>query len=463
LKNIILIHNNFRNISNIAQAVSDVGENLFLSTNFKNGLQFLNFESVEMFLIDSSYSVKDEELSSLKTLNIEPTFISRQDVSLENMSDFGKVINEDKFIENLKSIKNINIEETTLKNAPNIFRDFDTFKLAITQEVRRAKRYRYPFVVVMFQLTDKTHIQQVIDYFSSKIREFDSLWIYDDTKFSMVLPHTGWNGAEILTSRLTTQITQEIGIEIDALKNVILSFKRIERDEDFITRIENSLNNEYYNINKSVAFNVWKEELFSEFLEAKTIRIFNRYKGLLISHDSDIVLNEHHLELHNIRDIQFSIIDKEKASYFYSKTLNKTIRAGVEKIDPKDFSATLSNFEIIDSDFIENKNLKLLIEEDLPIRISGNLAQIVELSLDEITVVTKDISAIKNKSKLKLNFEISVRDTLFKIKAEGKILNIEEGAESYIDIKMTTSSIENIKISEFLSTKQIQFIKELKK
>ena len=467
MKNIILIHNNFKNILKIAQVITEIGETLFISTKLKNGLQFLNFERAELFIIDGSYPLEVEDIIGLKDLKTEIILINR-DYSESNVESIGKIVDENEFIESLKSFNKSRSSKTvSVKKDPHIFRDIETFKLSITQEVRRAKRYRYPFVVVMFELTDDSYAQHIINYFSSKIREFDSLWIYNSNKFSMILPHTGWNGAEILTNRLTTYITQELGIEIDSLKNVILSFKRIERDKAFIKRIEKSLDGDYYNINKSANFNIWKYELFSEFTEAKTIRMFNRYKGLLISHDSDIILNEQKLEVHNIREIQFSIIDSEKATYFYSKTLNKTIRAGVETVNGDKSSAILSNFEIISSDFIKNTGVKLLIEEDFPILISDKKAQIsakiVEISLDEVTIITENIAIFQNSSNLKLSFEIPFKALSYKIETEAKVLNIEEGTDiSYIDLQIATSITDNMKISEYLSLKQIQFIKELR-
>ena len=316
----------------------------------------------------------------------------------------------------------------------------------------------------MFKLNEEHYMEQVINYFASKIREFDSLWISDEMRFSMVLPHTGWNGAEILTHRLTAQITGELKIDISSIKNKIISFKRIETDRDFIERIETSLNGDYYDVNRNIDFNVWKEELFAEFLEGKTIRIFNRYKGLLISHDSDIILRDSTLELHNIRPLQLSIIDSEKATYFYSTTLGKTIRAGVETLDSNRAFATLTSFETVDNSFIKNTDMKLLVEETIFVKISDGQnivnAQIVELSLEEVTVMIQ--SNKLPQENLKYSLEFTLKDNQ-PINTEAIIKEIEKGKEiSYIDFEITTSLNDNMKISDFLSNKQMKFIKELK-
>lgn len=472
MKNIITVYKEFKNISKIADAITEIGENIFLTTSIKNGLQFLNFERAELFIIDSSYDISEEEFEALKKVDSELIFMSENDDELQfNLHSIGTVVTHGEMIDYIShSPKDIgaNISAIKKKKIPNVFRDFESFKNSITQEVRRAKRYQYPLVVVMFKLTETHHIEQVINYFASKIREFDSLWITDDERFAMVLPHTGWNGAEILTNRLTTHITGELKIDISSLKNKIISFKRIETDADFISKIEFGLDSEYYDVNRDIDFNVWKEELFSEFLEGKTIRIFNRYKGMLISHDSDIILKNSKLELHNIRPLQLSIINDEKATYFYSTTLSKTVRAGVEKLDLRKAFATLTSFEIIDSSFIKNTTMKLLVEEDITVKISTDSnhidSKLVELSLDEMTIMTHTTDIFKESSHCDIEFSLDLKKGgNYIIKTEAKVKEIEEGREiSYIDLEITTSLNDNMKISEYLSGKQIKFIKELK-
>jgi len=455
MKNTIIIHNNWAGISNLISKITKNDADIFILQDFQN---IVVFEKAQMIIIDNSYSLKNEDIKLLKQMKLETIFINNPN------QDLGKNLTQHELLISLNSENSQLESQPKFTKSANIFNDFDSFKLSITQEVRRAKRYNYPFVVVMFQLLDSQHHQKIIDYFASKIREFDSLWIYDKNYFSMILPHTGWNGAEILTSRLTTFITKEININVDSLKNTVISFKRIEQDKDFIERVKSSLHGEYYTINKSVSFNVWKDELFSEFLEAKTIRIFNRYKGLLISHDSDIILSEDKLELNNIRAIQLSIINSEKATYFHSKILNKTIRASVQTIDIENSSATLSNFEFIDSEFIKNTSVKLLIEEDMEISISDKLnqlsAQIIEMSLDEITIEVQNNSNFKIDSEFDLDFKINKS---YNIRTNAKVISIEKGAEtSYIDFQISTSINDNMKMSDFISQKQIQFIKELR-
>jgi hypothetical protein len=472
VKNVVIVYKNFANVSKIGEALTVVGENIFFSTNLANGLQFLNHEKADLFIIDGSFSLLEDDLEAIRKVESEIIFIQRDVESSAELKEIGLVIEEERLVEHiLHSTKEIGIHIASIKHKkiPNIFRDFDAFRDSITGEVRRAKRYRYPLVIVMFKLNEIKYINEVINYFSSKIREFDSLWISGDNKFSMILPHTGWNGAEILTNRLTTQIADELNFHSSALQNLIISFKRIESDNDFINRIQNSLNGKYYDINRDIDFNVWKEELFSEFLDGKTIRIFNRYKGMLISHDSDIILKNGQLEVYNIRPLQLSIINNEKATYFYSSTINKTIRAGIDRIDIKKSFATLSSFEIIDSSFIKNTTMKLLVEDTLQIKISNEIgknimnAKIIELSLDKATIIFTGKSPFARDETLKIEFNLPFNNEIYPVKVNATVSEIEIGSEvSYIDLQLATSLNDNMKISDFLSQKQIQFIKELK-
>jgi hypothetical protein len=469
VKNVVLVYREFRNISNIGEALTKFGENIFLTTDLSNGIQFLNFERSDLFIIDGSYPIRIDELDLLRKIAVEIVFIERNNIIIEN-GGVGVILDENKLLEHINHYKKdigIDIASVKIKKSPNIFYDFESFRDAITGEVRRAKRYRYPLVIVLFKLQEGKFIDKVVRFFASKIREFDSLWIAGGNKFGMVLPHTGWNGAEILTNRLTTQISVELNFPISTLKNTIISFKRIETDLDFISKIREAINGEYYDINRDIDFNIWREELFSEFIEGKTIRIFNRYKGMLISHDSDMILTGGRLELHNIRKLQLTIINSEKATYFHSTTLNKTIRAGVEIIDCKKSHAVLSSFEIIDSSFIKNNIMKLLIEDDINITVSdGNISavgKISELSLEEISAIFVDIPVFAHDDKLSISFSLNIRGEIHNIIGESSIIETESGRDlSYIDLKLLTSPDENMKISDYLSGKQMQFIRELK-
>jgi hypothetical protein len=170
------------------------------------------------------------------------------------------------------------------------------------------------------------------------------------------------------------------------------------------------------------------------------------------------------LKLYNIRPLQLSIIDKEKATYFHSSTLNKTIRAGVEKISRNSSNATLTNFELIDSSFIKNTTFKLLIEEKISdIKIDGKAisGDIYELSLDEVTIISKAVEDIKKGDSIKLEFTIPTNS--YYVSTEASVQDIEKGTNtSFIDLIIKTSLSDNMKISEFLANKQIEFIKELK-
>jgi len=456
MKNTIIIHNNWKVVTNILSKIEENQADICITTNLEKNI--LSLDKFELIIIDSSYSLEDKDIHTLTQLNVDIIFINNA------TQNIGKNFTESEILNLLNNQRaKVESQKTPTKSA-NIFRDFDSFKSSITQEVRRAKRYRYPFVVVMFELDNSKYHQEIIEYFSSKIREFDSLWIYDKNHFSMMLPHTGWNGAEILTNRLTSFITQEVGTEVSSLKNVIISFKRIEQDKDFILRVESALHGTYYAINNMVDVNIWKDELLSEFTDAKTIRVFNKYKGLLVSHDFDIFLSDDKLHLNNIRAIQLSIINNEKATYFHSKTLNKTIRAGVQTIDLDKSSVTLAQFEIIDSEFIKSTTTKLLIEEDMKVLISNQsnqfTAEIIEMSLDELSVEFKGNYSFEANIEFQLEFEIN---NSYKIKTDAKIISIEKGSDiSYIEFYISTSINDNMKMSEFISQKQIQFIKELR-
>ncbi len=470
MKNVVVVYKDFRNISNIGETLTRFGENIFFTTILSNGVQFLNFERGDLFIIDGSYQIEsDDELELLRKVSTDIVFIEREGKFIDNDNgSIGIILDENKSLEYINhSKKDIGIESVKIKKSPNIYYDFENFKDSITSEVRRAKRYRYPLVVVLFKLSDTKFIDKVIKFFASKIREFDSLWIAGGNKFGMVLPHTGWNGAEILTNRLTTQISEDLNIDITSLKNTIISFKRIENDVDFISKIREALNGDYYNINRDIDFNIWREELFAEFLDGKTIRIFNRYKGMLISHDSDMILFNGKLELHNIRPLQLSIINSEKATYFHSATLNKTVRAGIETIDLKKAHAVLSSFEIIDSSFIKSNMMKLAIEDDVNITISNQkisvIGKIVELSLEEISSIFTEQFLFDLNEKLTISFSLNIRGENHNIFGECSIIEIENGKDlSYVDLRLITLPNDNIKISDYLSNKQIQFIRELK-
>jgi hypothetical protein len=456
MSSIVLVYSKFQNIKDLIEKISKLNGDVILAKDIERGLGFLNFNNVQIFAIDSSYKLNETDLIKLQNINNELFLIN-----FENKLDFGQNVSTEEFVKFLSN--NSQENKNSINKSPRIFRDYEQFKNVISQEVRRAKRYRYPFVVVMFKVDNNKYTQQIINYFASKIREFDALWIYDEKHFSMILPHTGWNGAEILTNRLTNYITAEIGVKTEVLKNIILSFKRVEKDTDFLARINNALNNQYYNANKQIDFNIWKEELFAEFSETKTIRVFNRYKGMLISHDSDMELLNDKLQLLNIRELQFKIIDLEKATYFFSENLKKAIRAEVEFIDREHLSVILSHFEIVDLSLIKTNVVKLLIEENLKIKIKSSddfeiSGEIIELSLDEVSVhLNRNLDKDAN-----YYLEFYLPKVKYKIIAEGKIKDIEMGEDTaYIDFQIITSVDANMKISEFLAKKQLQFIKEL--
>jgi hypothetical protein len=455
LRSAVIVYSKFEDIKEVVEALSSISKNIYLTQNIKSVTSCFELGRVDLLIVDV-------EMAEIPDFETEIIFLKREDrIYPKNIDILDRVT----LLEHIIVSQEVTSSDIISVKKENVFRSRKGFEKAIKSEVRRAKRYRYPFVVVMFKVSSEVKdMETIVQFFASKIREFDSLWVSGKDTFSLILPHTGWDGAEILTNRLTTDITNRLEVTISALKNHIFSFKRVENDVDFISRIENNLDGEYFDIRTEIDFDIWKDELFSEFIEGKTIRTFNRYKGMLISHDADMLSEEGKLKLYNIRPLQLSIIDKEKATYFHSSTLNKTIRAGVEKISRKSSNATLTNFELIDSSFIKNTTFKLLIEEkisDIKIDDKAISGDIYELSLDEVTVVCKAIPDIQKGDSVKLEFTIPTNS--YYVSTEASVQDIEKGTNtSFIDLIIKTSLSDNMKISEFLANKQIEFIKELK-
>jgi hypothetical protein len=455
LRSAVIVYSKFEDIKEVVEALSSISKNIYLTQNIKSVTSCFELGRVDLLIVDV-------EMAEIPDFETEIIFLKREDrIYPKNIDILDRVT----LLEHIIVSQEVTSSDIISVKKENVFRSRKGFEKAIKSEVRRAKRYRYPFVVVMFKVSSEVKdMETIVQFFASKIREFDSLWVSGKDTFSLILPHTGWDGAEILTNRLTTDITNRLEVTISALKNHIFSFKRVENDVDFISRIENNLDGEYFDIRTEIDFDIWKDELFSEFIEGKTIRTFNRYKGMLISHDADMLSEEGKLKLYNIRPLQLSIIDKEKATYFHSSTLNKTIRAGVEKISRNSSNATLTNFELIDSSFIKNTTFKLLIEEKISdIKIDGKAisGDIYELSLDEVTIISKAVEDIKKGDSIKLEFTIPTNS--YYVSTEASVQDIEKGTNtSFIDLIIKTSLSDNMKISEFLANKQIEFIKELK-
>lgn len=108
-----------------------------------------------------------------------------------------------------------------------------------------------------------------------------------------------------------------------------------------------------------------------------------------------------------------------------------------------------------------------LIEDDINITVSdGNISavgKISELSLEEISAIFVDIPVFAHDDKLSISFSLNIRREIHNIVDESSIIETESGRDlSYIDLKLLTSPDENMKISDYLSGKQMQFIRELK-
>jgi hypothetical protein len=468
MKNIIFVYDNLEKIEDLIEVSSNTSANIILTKSLQSGIKFNKREKADLFIIDSSFHFSENNIELLKEhLNcIRPLIIENK---IDEFKDF--FISKKKLISNLRKSTKIldKNQKKSFRKTPVVFRSETKFKNEIKAEVRRAKRYRYPLSVVLFKYELERDIDDLIEYFSGKVREFDYLWVISENKFAMVLPHTAWNGAQILSNRLVKHVSEKYNFKICSLKNQILSFKRVENDETFIFRIDRAIDNEFQEINRKIDFYIWKDELFNEFSEAKTIRIFNRYKGMLVSHDADIIYINGSLHLHNIRAIQQNIIDKEKVTYFYSSSIDKTICAGIESLHKENRHAILSSYEIVDPVFTKTNIAKLSIEENIDVLIFlDNSDEVIktklyELSLDDLTVFSETQTHLQENQAIYIEFSISIRDKIYKIKSNSHILQVEIGDNiSYFTINLKTSLKDNMKISEFLSIKQISFIKELK-
>jgi hypothetical protein len=468
MKNLIIVYESLENIDSLLKVSDETGANVFLTKSLDDGIQFEKKNKTDLFVIDNSFSIFDKNIELLQnSLNLMKLFlIETKEEKLQKFS-----VSRNKLIEIIqketKKVEKVELPDSERKN-PVIFYEAEKFKETIKAETRRAKRYRYHLSVVLFQNNSKEKISDLMKFFSDKIREFDYLWVISEDKFAMVLPHTAWNGAQILSNRLVKDSSEKFGFALDSLKNSIIAFKRIENDESFMAQIEKSIKGEFHEIDRKIDFYVWKDELFNEFLEAKTIRIFNRYKGMLVSHDADMVYRDCKLNLHNIRAIQQNIIDIEKFTYFYSNSINKTIRAGIQYLDKENRHAILSSYEIVEPIFTKTTIAKLSIEENIDVFLRFDNDEVLstklyELSLDELTVYSESVKNLQENQAITVNFEIQIRDKTYKIESSSRVLQVEVGENiSYFSLNLQTSLKDNMKISEFLSIKQISFIKELK-
>ncbi|EJF07381.1 hypothetical protein ThvES_00005550 [Thiovulum sp. ES] len=429
MKNIIFVYDNLEKIEDLIEISSNTSANIILTKSLQSGIKFNKREKADLFIIDSSFHFSENKIELLKEhLNcIKPLIIENK---IDEFKDF--FISKKKLIANIRKSTKILDEnqKKSFRKTPVVFRSEAKFKNEIKAEVRRAKRYRYPLSVVLFKYELEKDIDDLIEYFSGKVREFDYLWVISENKFAMVLPHTAWNGAQILSNRLVKHVSEKYNFKICALKNQILSFKRVENDETFIFQIDHAIDNEFREINREIDFYVWKDELFNEFAEAKTIRIFNRYKGMLVSHDADIIYINGSLHLHNIRAIQQNIIDKEKVTYFYSSSIDKTIRAGIESLHKENRHAVLSSYEIVDPVFTKTNIAKLSIEEDIDVFIylddSDEVikTKLYELSLDDLTVFSETQTHLQENQAIYIEFRISIRDKIYKIESNSHILQV---------------------------------------
>jgi hypothetical protein len=287
LRSAVIVYSKFEDIKEVVEALSSISKNIYLTQNIKSVTSCFELGRVDLLIVDV-------EMAEIPDFETEIIFLKREDrIYPKNIDILDRVT----LLEHIIVSQEVTSSDIISVKKENVFRSRKGFEKAIKSEVRRAKRYRYPFVVVMFKVSSEVKdMETIVQFFASKIREFDSLWVSGKDTFSLILPHTGWDGAEILTNRLTTDITNRLEVTISALKNHIFSFKRVENDVDFISRIENNLDGEYFDIRTEIDFDIWKDELFSEFIEGKTIRTFNRYKGMLISHDADMLSEEGEVE-----------------------------------------------------------------------------------------------------------------------------------------------------------------------
>jgi hypothetical protein len=433
--------------------LSNLSENTLISALFSD-TEAISTTEPDLIIVDRAESISSDELYKIENQKAKKIFIDKK-LELSEID-----------MEYLQGVfKSCDIAiETPPKKSPKIYRELDSFKASITKEVRRAKRYHYPFVVVQLKLQDSSYSDSIIEYFSSKIREFDSLYIADENHFSMTLPHTGWNGAEILTSRLIREFTEKNSLDIASVTNIIKTFKRSFNDIEFIEYITSSEDSDYYPINCDNDFEVWRDEFFSEFAEGRVTRLYNSYKGMIISHDVDINLVDNStIVVRNLRPIQLGALELEKVTYFESKSINKMIRAGVHNISDKG-AIELSSFEVVDSSGFKNRSFNFIVEEEIPVTFENNSGRLFEISLNKLEILYNRCVQFEAGQFGSIELSLPTHRGEQNIKISGKVTAIESGeSESIIELQIEAGEKETRLISEYLSKKQMQFTIELKK
>jgi hypothetical protein len=464
----ILVTDRVNELSSIIEALYKVSDNIYISSCIEDSIDFMTLKENELIVIDGQKKLQLSDLERVREFERETIFIDQIE-GVENLDSYGRVaqlsqIDEEYLRLLIKLDTDVENEDLSVKRkSPKLFRDVDSFKASITKEVRRAKRYHYPLVVVMIQIEEKKYLDDIIAFFSSKIREFDSLYISDSNHFSMTLPHTGWYGAEVLTTRLIKDISARLNIDIDSIRNLIRTFKRSDTDVEFIETILNSVDSEYYPISKDIDFEVWRDEFFSEFSSGKVVRLYNQYKGMVISHDVDISLEDQSLKVRNLRSIQKGALELEKVTYFESSNLNKMIRAGVHNIDDKGI-IELSSFEIVDSCGIKNRTLNFIVEESIDASFGNYKGKLFEVSLDKVEILFSDELTFNEGEKESVTIELPSQKGVDNLTMRGSVLSVETSStETIVELFIETGERENRLISDYLSKKQMQFIAELKK
>jgi len=117
----------------------------------------------------------------------------------------------------------------------------DTFVRALDDEVGRCSRYGQKFSLILLSITTLEAKGSVLDgavradimrtafkLINSRIRTIDKSFLYTDSRFAVIVPHTGYEGAAALADKLVHTLTdhpvlRNIGTEINITVNLGVS------------------------------------------------------------------------------------------------------------------------------------------------------------------------------------------------------------------------------------------------
>jgi uncharacterized Zn ribbon protein len=467
----------------VLNTFNQVFDNLCLIKKYSEAINTAENREIKKIIVDLNHSIlQDTDTTRLfQDESLKVVFVSLSDdnkILFQNLFEnsenkrFKLLEVDENYEKNLSEILNLfeieRREGTIFKKKSRIFLERDSFEGAMAHEIRRAKRYHYPMALVLFRSEEVSNLELFLNYFSEKIREFDFLWRYENG-FAMVLPHTGWDGAEILTSRLSSRALSHFQLHAEALQHNILSLKQTENDQEFLDRVYVALNSKFYNISSGIGFESWKEELYSEFVETNTnIRLMNTYHGMLISHDADISVKNDELFLSNIRPLQLASMHIERATYFQSKTLNRMVRAGIHRINQDTKCAILSNFEIMEENILQRNSLRIELAEPIDVSIQTHdktslHGELTQLSLNSALISIPKQFYLQKGNDIDLDFSLKIKSKSHRVLVSTTVTSIEYLNQNFLlELNIKAELNENKIISDFLSKKQLNLINELK-